>query len=168
MKIGELAAAAQTQSETIRYYEREGLLPQAARTGANYRSYESHHVERLAFIRHCRSLDMTLDEIRALLRFKDAPSDNCGEVNDLLDEHIGHVQQRIRDLRALSRQLVHLREQCAAASTGSDCGILSGLAQAARSQDRRPASRHEAAHVGATHRQVGAAVKHTARRSVAV
>lgn len=168
MKIGELAAAAQTQSETIRYYERQGLLPQAARTGANYRSYESHHVERLAFIRHCRSLDMTLDEIHVLLRFKDAPLDNCGEVNDLLDEHIGHVQQRIRELRGLSRQLVHLREQCAAARAGSDCGILSGLAQAAQQQERSPASRQESAHVGGTHRQVGAAVKRSARGSVAV
>ncbi len=168
MKIGELAAAAQTQSETIRYYERQGLMPQAARTGANYRSYQSHHVERLAFIRHCRSLDMTLDEIRVLLRFKDSPSDNCGEVNDLLDEHIGHVQQRIRELRVLARHLAQLREQCAAASAGSDCGILSGLAQAARSQGRRPANRDETAHIGGTHRQVGATASRTDSRSATV
>lgn len=88
MKIGELAKAAGTQVETIRYYEREGLLPLANRTEGNYRVYDSAHAQRLAFIRHCRCLDMTLDEIRVLLRFKDAPKDNCGEVDQLLEAHI--------------------------------------------------------------------------------
>ena len=60
MKIGELAKAAGTQVETIRYYEREGLLPLANRTEGNYRVYDSAHAQRLAFIRHCRCLDMTL------------------------------------------------------------------------------------------------------------
>jgi Cd(II)/Pb(II)-responsive transcriptional regulator len=113
MKIGELALAAQTQVETIRYYEREGLLPQAPRSEGNYRIYGPEHVERLAFVRHCRSLDMTLDEIRVLLRFKDEPQAECGEVNALLDEHIGHVATRIRELRQLEKQLKALREQCA-------------------------------------------------------
>jgi DNA-binding transcriptional MerR regulator len=81
MKIGELAKTAQTQTETIRYYEREGLLPEAARTDANYRIYDESHVQRLAFIRHCRSLDMTLAEIRTLLDFKDAPAGSCADVN---------------------------------------------------------------------------------------
>ena len=70
MKIGELAKLAQTQAETIRYYEREGLLPQARRSEANYRVYDQSHIQRLAFIRHCRSLDMTLGEIRTLLHFR--------------------------------------------------------------------------------------------------
>ena len=73
MRIGELAKAAETQVETIRYYEREALLPQPERTDGNYRVYGPEHVERLLFIRYCRGLDMTLDEIRALLRMKDAP-----------------------------------------------------------------------------------------------
>jgi DNA-binding transcriptional MerR regulator len=71
MRIGELAQASGTPVETIRFYEREGLLPTAARTEGNYRIYTPHHAERLAFIRQCRSLDMTLDEVRVLLRFKD-------------------------------------------------------------------------------------------------
>ena len=71
MKIGELATATQTPVDTIRYYEREGLLPAAPRSSGNYRLYRTEHVERLGFIRHCRSLDMTLREIRVLLRFKD-------------------------------------------------------------------------------------------------
>ncbi len=127
MKIGELAQAITTPIETIRFYEREGLLPLTARTGGNYRIYGQEHVERLTFIRHCRSLDMALDEIRALLRFKQAPQANCAGVNELLDDHIGHVAQRIRELRALERQLKLLREQCGEANAASDCGILKGL-----------------------------------------
>jgi len=131
MKIGELARLTQTQAETIRYYEREGLLPQTARTEGNYRIYGTAHVERLSFIRHCRSLDMTLDEIRLLLRFKDAPGENCGQVNQLLDEHIGHVAQRIRELRQLERHLQDLRQLCREAQDAAQCGILNELTHAA-------------------------------------
>ena len=151
MKIGELAKAAQTQSETIRYYEREGLLPEAARTDANYRIYADTHVQRLAFIRHCRSLDMTLGEIRALLHFKDAPTGNCAEVNLLLDEHIGHVATRIRELKALEKQLRALREQCATSQLAGDCGILSGLERAARAPRRGPRQQDKVAHVHGSH-----------------
>ncbi|WP_428417915.1 Cd(II)/Pb(II)-responsive transcriptional regulator [Methylibium sp.] len=132
MRIGELATATQTQVETIRYYEREGLLPQAARTGGNYRIYEAVHAERLGFIRHCRSLDMTLDEIRVLLRFKDAPQTECGEVDALLDEHIGHVVTRIRELRLLEVQLRTLRARCPGVRDAGHCGILNGLAAGPR------------------------------------
>jgi len=72
MKIGELAQRTNTPVETIRYYEREGLLAEPVRSEANYRVYEDAHAQRLSFIRHCRGLDMTLEEIRVLLRFKDA------------------------------------------------------------------------------------------------
>ena len=85
MRIGDLAESTGTAVETIRFYEREGLIPAARRAENNYRVYTDAHVERLAFIRHCRNLDMTLDEIRTLLRFKDAPTRNCGDVNALLD-----------------------------------------------------------------------------------
>ena len=112
MKIGELASATGTQAETIRYYEREGLLPESRRTRSNYRIYSRQHMERLLFIRRCRTLDMTLNEIRALLRFNDAEQDNCTEVNALLDEHIGHVANRIRELKKLEKQLKDLRKYC--------------------------------------------------------
>jgi Cd(II)/Pb(II)-responsive transcriptional regulator len=123
MKIGELARAASTPVETIRYYEREGLLPEPPRTQNNYRVYGDEQRDRLAFIRHCRSLDMTLDEIRVLLRFKDAPTEDCGAVNRLLDEHLGHVEARIEELRALHGQLRSLREQCPDTALAGDCGI---------------------------------------------
>lgn len=132
MRIGELARVTGTQIETIRYYEREGLLASPARTEGNFRIYADVHAERLSFIRHCRSLDMTLDEIRALLRFKDVPTENCGDVNTLLDAHIGHVAARIRELRALEKLLKSLRERCREAQDAAHCGILNELSQTSR------------------------------------
>lgn len=129
MKIGELAKATGTPVATIRYYEREGLLPAAARTEGNYRIYDGGHEQRLAFIRNCRNLDMTLNEIRVLLRFRDAPTENCGDVNALLDAHIGHVADRIHELKTLEQHLKALRTQCLSANRARDCGILQGLSQ---------------------------------------
>jgi Cd(II)/Pb(II)-responsive transcriptional regulator len=131
MKISELASATGTPVETIRFYEREGLLPAPERADNNYRVYGADHAQRLAFVRHCRNLDMTLGEIRVLLRYKDAPEDNCGEVNALLDQHIGHVAQRIRELRSLEKALKELRQQCNQGQQARDCGILNELTQAA-------------------------------------
>lgn len=132
MKIGALAEATGTQVETIRYYEREGLLPETARSEGNFRIYGPAHVERLQFIRHCRGLDMSLDEVRVLLKFKDDPGSDCGDVNALLDEHIGHVSQRIKELRSLEKQLKDLRGQCQASQDAGHCGILSGIAEASK------------------------------------
>lgn len=127
LKIGGLARRTGCPVETIRYYEREGLLPAPARSEGNYRLYGDNHVDRLSFIRRCRSLDMTLDEVRLLLRFHDAPDENCEAVNDLLDAHIGHVAARIGELQRLKTQLRALRRQCGAARQVRDCGILNEL-----------------------------------------
>lgn len=133
MRIGELASHADCDVQTVRFYEREGLLPEAARADNNYRVYSAAHVERLAFIRQCRNLDMTLDEVRALLRFRDAPEESCCQVDTLLDEHIGHVAQRIRELRALEKDLKALRARCKAPHAVGDCAILTTLDRAAAS-----------------------------------
>lgn len=128
MRIGELAQAAQTPVETVRYYEREGLLRAPARTASNYRCYTPDHVDTLLFIRRCRGLDMALDEIRQLLLFREHPGPDCGSVNELLDAHIGHVAQRIAELRGLQTQLRALRARCLASQSTAHCGILQGLA----------------------------------------
>lgn len=133
MKIGELAKATDTQVETIRFYEQEGLLAKPARTDGNFRIYENQHLERLIFIRHCRSLDMALNEIRQLLRFKDLPNENCGSVNSLLDAHIETVTNRIKDLRQLEKQLKELRELCQTNQVSAHCGILNELSQPMKS-----------------------------------
>ena len=142
MRIGDLTAATGIPVETIRFYEREGLLPKARRTDNNYRVYGAAHAERLAFIRHCRNLDMTLDEVRALLRLREQPARDCAEVDALLDEHIGHVKQRIRELRALEKDLKLLRARCAGTHAIDDCGILSGLDQAASHTSTSGPRRH--------------------------
>ena len=142
MRIGNLAEATGTAVETIRFYEREGLIPAAQRADNNYRQYTVAHAERLAFIRHCRNLDMTLDEIRSLLHLRDTPRADCGEVNALLDQHIGHVGERIRELRALEKTLRALRAQCGAPHSIDECGILNGLDSAATGSGKGSPHRH--------------------------
>lgn len=142
MKIGELAAATDTGVETIRYYEREGLLAAPARTEGNYRVYADAHVQRLSFIRRCRALDMTLDEVRSLLGYIDAPGPDCEGVNSLLDEHIGHVSHRIAELRRLEKELRQLRTHCAAAGEGSACGILKELSHPLDLSGHKPVPSH--------------------------
>ena len=142
MKIGELSTASGTPVETIRFYERESLLPAPERTESNYRVYTQVHADRLGFIRQCRNLDMTLDEVRVLLRFRDAPKADCGEVDSLLDEHIGHVAQRIRELHKLERELRALRAQCGAPHAAASCGILNGIEEAAGHPAKAPVRRH--------------------------
>lgn len=142
MKIGELASASDTAVETIRYYEREGLLPAPARTESNYRTYGPEHLARLQFIRYCRGLDMSLDEVRVLLRFKDSPLENCGDVNTVLDEHIGHVSRRIKELRALEKELKELRARCGEAREAQECGILEGLSNKASHSPKKGRGQH--------------------------
>jgi Cd(II)/Pb(II)-responsive transcriptional regulator len=147
MKIGALAEATGTPVETIRFYEREGLLPPPARAHNNYRMFLPAHVERLAFIRQCRNLDMALDEIRALITLRESPAQDCGEIDALLDEHIGHVAHRIRELRALEKDLKALRARCASPHALAECGILSGLDSAAAA----PAGPAKRRHVHGAH-----------------
>lgn len=137
MKISELARATDTSLETIRFYEREGLLPAPPRTSGNFRIYGPEHAQQLAFIRYCRGLDMALDEIRALMRLKGAPDEDCGQVNALLEQHLANVARRIHELKHLQRELKALRNRCGASREARDCGILAGLSQAAPRAARR-------------------------------
>ncbi|AOB27113.1 Cd(II)/Pb(II)-responsive transcriptional regulator [Bordetella bronchiseptica] len=130
MKIGELARTAGTTVETVRYYEKEGLLPAPERGLNNYRSYGEAHVERLRLIRNCRALDMTQDEIRTVLALADNHEAGCGPINQVFDEHIAHVDARIAELTQLKAQLGELRRRCASARPDAeDCGILHGLSE---------------------------------------
>jgi len=130
MKIGELAKAAGTTVETVRYYEKEGLLPAPDRGDNNYRSYGPQHVDRLRLIRNCRALDMTQEEIRAILQLADSHAADCGPINDIFDAHIIHVDERIAELTQLKAQLGDLRLRCLSARPHAEnCGILHGLAE---------------------------------------
>jgi Cd(II)/Pb(II)-responsive transcriptional regulator len=124
MKIGELAKLAGCSVETIRYYECEGLLPRPERGANNYRLYGRSHLEGLRFIRNCRVLEMTLEEIRTLMHLRLDSERDCGEVNAILDEHIAHVTERMESLRSLQDQLVSLRGMCSHVQPRKSCAIL--------------------------------------------
>lgn len=127
IKIGELAKRTGCEVVTIRYYEKEGLMPEPPRSEGNFRLYGDTHVERLQFIRNCRSLDMTLGEVRALLKLRDTSVQGCGDVNTLLDEHIHAVEDRVEALLRLKQHLVSLREKCSGTWPTDSCPILQGL-----------------------------------------
>ena len=134
MRIGELGKAAGVDGETIRYYERAGLLPTPARTHNGYRAYGVAHLERLAFIRHCRALDVPLAEIRRLLDFVDRPDADCGDIDRLIDAQLARVRARLKSMRALEKQLAALRSRCEAGHVAAECGILHELVAAAHGE----------------------------------
>jgi Cd(II)/Pb(II)-responsive transcriptional regulator len=131
MQIKELARATGVDVETIRYYEKQGLMPEPARRDNGYRAYEQAHLERLSFIRHCRSLDMPLSDVNRLLRFVDNPTTNCGDVDLLVENHLARVRARLKSMRALEKQLLRLRARCSGIHEGERCGILDELVSAA-------------------------------------
>lgn len=127
MRIGQLSAATGVDIETIRYYERQGLLRKPERSAAQYRSYQAGDVEELKFIRRCRSLNITLAEIRALQSFRRAPQSACEGVNAMVKTHIEQVRQQIEQMQELERQLLDLRHLCGEERTSETCGILRSL-----------------------------------------
>ena len=134
MKIGELANLTNTQVETIRYYEREGLIPAPSRQANGYRTYGQTHLEKLAFIRHCRALDMPLTDIRLLADFVDHPRRDCTDVDHVVEEQLKRVKARLKSMRALERQLIVLRAQCDSHHPTEKCGILHELVAAAHGE----------------------------------
>lgn len=131
MRIGELAATTGVEVETIRYYERAGLLPEPERLANGYRAYGPLQQRRLRFIRHCRMLDMPLADIQELLTLSEDPALGCDEVNRLLAQHLGHVRQKMQALAQLEQQLLSLSLRCTSEQTVADCGILYELMSAA-------------------------------------
>ncbi len=134
MRIGELAAQAGVDVQTVRYYEREGLLEAPARTGSGYRAYGPAHVERLVFIRHCRSLDMPLADVKRLLELSRDRGVSCEDVNHLVQAHLERVRAKRAALQALEAQLGALRAQCDSGHRVADCGILEELIHAAQGE----------------------------------
>jgi len=132
MRIGQLAAAADVSVETIRFYEREGLLEEPQRQANGYRSYSAQHLTRLQFIRHCRTLELGLDEVRVLANLLAGPAAGCDRVDLVVEDHLKRVRAKIASLRSLERHLVQLRSQCCQPGDVGACGILDQL-----SPDRR-------------------------------
>ena len=130
MKIGELANAANCDVQTIRYYEREGLLDAPERLASGYRHYAPRHLARLQFIRHCRALNIPLTEVRQLIEYAQTPYQSCHAVDALLDDHIERVRRHLAALQALEQQLVALRQQCEGATSERACAIIDSFMSA--------------------------------------
>ncbi len=127
--IGELSRQTGCNIETVRYYERIGLLPKPSRRGT-YRRYEAQDVRRLAFVRRARELGFTLDEVRALLALATGGQDACAEVREIAATHLADVRTRIADLRAMERALAQAVRGCDAGEM-TGCPVISALSSVA-------------------------------------
>lgn len=135
MRIGELAKRSNCDVETVRFYEREGLLDAPAREDNGYRRYAEAHLVQLNFIRHCRSLDMGLPDVHLLRDLQANPALACEEINELIDRQIARIHQQVVSLRSLELQLHTLRETCKENQKSDECGIMRNLKKAAEGDE---------------------------------
>ena len=133
--IGDLARATGTTVETIRYYERSGLMPAPPRTSGNYRAYGRDHLGRLSFIRRARGLGFSIEQVRALLALSDQGDRSCEAVDVIAREHLSEVERKLADLAALRRELTALLGQCRR-GTVAECRVIEALAPAASAANR--------------------------------
>lgn len=142
LTIGRLAASAEVHVETVRYYQRRGLLPEPSRPHGGVRHYGEAEVARLQFIRRAQAMGFTLDEIAGLLEIKGKRA--CEQTQQLTEHKLADVRQRLAELRRLERELVAMVEECRCASPDGDCPTLNLLERAGRAGDKpRPSSVHK-------------------------
>ena len=127
LTIGDLAKRTDTKVETVRYYERIGLLPAPARTGGNYRSYDGDNLGRLSFIRRARGLGFSIDQVRELLDLADQRDRSCEAVDIIARQQLAQIERKIADLTALRDELADLIGRCKH-GTVADCRIIETLA----------------------------------------
>jgi Cu(I)-responsive transcriptional regulator len=127
LRIGELARHTGIKVETIRFYEKSGLLPEPERTSANYRAYSDAHLARLSFIRRARDLGFTLEQVRELLGLADDRSRSCAAVDAIATAHLVEIDRKLADLSALRAELSRLIGDCRQ-GTVADCLIIETLA----------------------------------------
>ena len=135
--IGKAAALSGVSPANIRFYEKEGLLAPGVRTANSYRGYSSGDIHQLRFIRLCRAMDMSLDEVRTLLNLDLAEKADCAAANAALEAHIAHVAERVAELQALQEDLMELRARCD--GTGPQCRIMQALHERANHLPREDA-----------------------------
>ncbi|AOL95043.1 MerR family transcriptional regulator [Porphyrobacter sp. LM 6] len=126
MRIGELARATGTKAETIRYYEREGILPFADRTDGNYRDYAPAHLATLTFIRRARALGFSMMQVRQLLSLSDRADKPCEEVDQMVQDQLDEVNRKIADLTALREELGQMLTDCKGERIG-ECRVVESL-----------------------------------------
>lgn len=144
LKIGELASAAGVSTDTVRYYERLGLLPRASRTRAGYRLYTNADVERLRFVKQAQAFGFSLDEIKELLPGREAGLSECRRVRDLVSTKLEEIDARLAELRAFRRLLAAYFEECEqalAGKRGEVCPVLFEISHPARKKLARAPER---------------------------
>lgn len=124
--IGTLSKCTGCNIETIRYYERVGLLPPPPRSPGGNRLYGSEHLKRLTFIRRSRELGFTLDEVRTMLSLVDGGAYTCADVQALSTQHLQSVRHKIRDLKTLEKTLAAIVSQCSGDKV-PECPIIDVL-----------------------------------------
>lgn len=127
--IGKLALESAVNIETIRYYEKIGVMPKPSRSAGGYRLYTSDHLKRLIFIRRGRELGFSLDELRDLLRLVDGHAYTCAEVKVLTLEHVAGIRRKIADLKRLDRVMTKVAARCSGHRI-PDCPVIDALFQA--------------------------------------
>ena len=127
LRIGDLARATDTRVETIRWYEKQGLIPPPDRTSGNYRAYGEAALARLSFIRRAQDLGFSLDQVRALLQLASDEAGDCAEVDVLAQQHLDEIDRKIADLTALRGELSGLLTSCKGGTIGK-CRIIDTLA----------------------------------------
>ena len=125
--IGQLAKRTRVNIETIRYYERRGLLPEPPRRASGYRQYSDDAVARLVFILHGKELGFSLTEIAELLALRVDPDTSCADVRIRAEAKIADVRQKIQSLSRIEEALTRLAAQCQGRGPTSDCPILDAL-----------------------------------------
>jgi DNA-binding transcriptional MerR regulator len=125
--IGDLARATDTKVETIRFYEKSGLLPAPPRTAGNYRAYSAEHLGRLSFIRRARDLGFSMEQVATLLALVDRKDQSCEAVDIVARAHLAEIDRKLRDLRALRKELATMIANCDH-GTIADCRIIEALA----------------------------------------
>lgn len=126
MRIGELAKLTHTVIETIRFYEQAGVLAPPPRTAGGYRDYGADQVQRLTFVRRCRELGFSLDEVRSLLSIADRSEESCATVTEIAGAHLDEVRNKLKRLRRLERTLMSLKDSCRGGKI-EQCRILESL-----------------------------------------
>ena len=127
MSIGGLAKATGVKIVTIRYYEQVGVLPAVNRTSGNYRNYGGDHVRRLRFVRRCRDLGFSLDQVRDLLRLSATNGPTCAEVCAMAARQRAAVEKKIADLKRLASELQRIGASCNGRRTMAECRIIEAL-----------------------------------------
>ena len=128
LSIGQIAKAAGTKVVTIRYYERIRLMPKARRTDGNYRAYTAQDLRKLRFIRRCRDLGFTLDQIRGLMQLSLLGTGDCAAVYRITARHLADIEDKIADLRQLAKELRKIAKSCEGGNTIAECRIIEALA----------------------------------------